>query len=323
VTDEKYMKVPENVTSWLLQDDNPSIKARALTELLGQDETCPDVVHAKERIPTSKTAQKVLAPIHPDGEWPRKGPSDNCPEMGFSYLGELDLDKTHPLVRRAVAVFLSNQFKDGSFFDSYSTRAGHYNPRANDSSCYYALTIRGLLRLGYRADARVKKAIDFSLSQSRFDGGYLCTKSYVKKTTKSCIRGSKNVLLLFSELPEVWNTPQCQRLVEYFLDRKVFFKRSDPAQFVTGQPGMIFPFHYRLGLLEPLYALSKMGYGNHPALAEGWQLLSQKRDEMGRYILDWKIPQCAFNPGEKGLANPWITLYAYLALKYREEVQSA
>jgi hypothetical protein len=317
------MSIPETVISWLLQDNNPSIQARTLTELLGRDASCPDVVQAKGRISDSKTAVKILALIRPDGEWPRKGPSDNSPEMGFSYLGELGLDRTHPTVDRAVEVYLAKQYEDGSFQDSYTTRAEYYHPRPNDSSCYYSLTIRGLMQLGYRDDPRVRKAIQYCLSQSRFDGGYLCTKSYAKATTKSCIRGSKNVLLLFSEIPEVWHTPQCQRLVEYFLDRRAFFRRSDPAQYVTGQPGMIFPIHYRLGLIEPLYALSKMGYGNHPALAEAWQLLSQKRDEMGRYILDWKLPACAFNPGEKGLANPWITLYAYLAMKYREKTLPA
>jgi hypothetical protein len=315
------MVIPENVISWLLQDDNPSVKARTLTELLGQAETCPDVVQARERIQTSKTVAKVLAPIHPDGVWPRIGPSDNCPECGISYLGELGLKNTHPTVQCAIEVFLSGQYEDGSFLDSYTTRENYYNPKPNYSSCYYALTIRGLLQLGYHADPRVRKAIDFCLTQARFDGGYLCSKSYVKDTTKSCIRGSKNVLLLFSELPEVWHTSQCQHLVEYFLDRKVFYKRSDPTQFVTDQPAAIFPFHYRYGLLEPLYALSKMGYGNHPALTQAWQLLSQKRDEQGRYILDWKLPKCDFDPGKRGMANPWITLYAYLALKYQEEVR--
>jgi len=315
------MDIPENILTWLLQDANPSVKARTLTELLGQDETSAEVIRAKASIPASKTAIKVLAPIRPDGAWPRIGPSDNSPEMGFSYLGELGLDKTHPIVHNAVEVFLSNQYEDGSFLDSYTTREWDYHPKANDSSCYYALTIRGMLRLGYREDPRVRKAIEFCLSKSRFDGGWLCTKSYVKKRTKSCIRGSKNVLLLFSELPEVWHTPQCQRLVGYFLDRRVFFKRSDPGQYVTGQPRTQFPFDYRLGLLEPLYALSKMGYGSHPALIEAWQLLDRKRDELGRYILDWKTPKCDLNPGEKGLANPWVTLYAYLALKYRDEVQ--
>jgi hypothetical protein len=301
----------------LLQEPNPSIQARTLTEILGQDETSPEVLQAKARIPTSKTARKVLSPIHPDGEWPRIGPSATSPEMGFSYLGELGLDKTHPTICAAAEIFLSNQYEDGSFLDSYSTRADYYNPMPNDCSCYYALTIRGLMRLGYRDDPRIRKAIDYCLSQARFDGGYLCTKSYVKKTTKSCIRGSKNVLLLFSELPEVWHTPQCQRLVAYFLDRKIFHRRDDLEQYVTGQPRTLYPFDYRLGLLEPLYALSKMGYGHHPALDEGWQLLDQKRDEMDRYILDWTMPKCDFNPGKKGIANPWVTLYAYLALIVR------
>jgi hypothetical protein len=317
------MIVSENVIQWLLSSENPSIIVRTLTELLGQPETSPQVSRAREQIPSSKMVRKTLAYIRSDGEWPREGPSDNCPEFGISYLGELGLDRSHPLIHCAVEAFLAKQYPDGSFLDSYTTRTTYYHPAPNDQSCYYSLTIRGLMRLGYRNDPRVRKAIDFCLSKSRFDGGYLCTKSYARKNTKSCIRGSKNVLLLFAEVPEVWQTPQCQRLVEYFLDRNVFFKRSDPTQYVTGKPLMLFPISYRLGIFEPLYALSKMGYGNHPALDSGWKLLNQKRDESGRYILDWKMPRCCFNPGEKGLPNAWVTLYAYLAWKYREESQPA
>lgn len=313
------MNIPDNVITWLLADANPSVRMRTLTELLGKDEMDPDVIQTKEQIPGSKVAAKVLALVRADGAWPRDSPSTNCPEFGFGYFAELGLERSNAAVSRAIEVFLAMQYADGSFVDSFSTRTGYFNPRPSDLSCYYSLAIRGLIKMGYREDPRISKAIDYCLSQSRFDGGYLCTKSYLKKTTKSCIRGSKNVLLLFSELPEVWQTPQCQRLVDYFLDRNVFYKRRHPEQFVTGQPGTIFPFQYRLGLIEPLYALSKMGYGSHPALASGWQLLEQKRDDQGRYILDWKAPKCAFYPGEPGLPNAWVTLYAYLALKYREE----
>ncbi len=315
------MTIPDPVLSWLLEENGPSIKVRTLTELLDRPETDPEVQAAKACIPGSKTAAKVLALIQPGGAWPRKGPSDNCPELGIGYLGELALDRTHPLVDCAVEMFLSKQYENGAFQDSYSTMPWSARPYPNDQSCYYALTIRGLLRMGYRGDPRVQKAIDFCLSQARFDGGYFCTKSYGKSTTKSCIRGSKNVLLLFAELPEVWQTAPCQRLVAYFLDRRVFFKRNHPDQYVTGQPGMIYPFHHLLGLVEPLYALSKMGFGSHPALAEAWALLEEKRDEQGRYSLDWKMPKCAFDPGAKGMPNPWITLYAYLALKYRDRLR--
>jgi hypothetical protein len=78
----------------------------------------------------------------------------------------------------------------------------------------------------------------------------------------------------------------------------------------------IFPFVIAGSLLEPLYALSKMGYGNHDALAPAWAQLMTKRDAVGRFVVDW-YPPTLFNPGPKGKPNKWVTLYAYLALKYR------
>ncbi len=59
-----------------------------------------------------------------------------------------------------------------------------------------------------------------------------------------------------------------------------------------------------------------MGYGNSPELAAAWDLLEQKKNEEGKYILDWCPTNAYFKPGKRGLANKWITLYAYLALKY-------
>ncbi len=271
----------------------------------------------KKKIPDSKPVGKILAQINSNGEWPWISSYD-APEYGISYLGELGLDQSCAMANRAIDVFLSKQYSDGSFPSSYSIRKNPDNPQKNDNSCYYALTILGLIRLGYQDDARVQKAIEFTLYQARWDGGYLCTKSYVKDHTKSCIRGSKNILLLFSELPALWDTKEYKGLIGYFLDRKVFYKRNQPDQFVQGYPQMYFPFHYRFGLLEPLYALSKMGYGNHAALAEAWRILAEKKDEFGIYILDWTMPNCSFNPGKKGKANKWVTMYAYLAIKYKK-----
>ena len=311
------MKIPENVQTWLLEESNPSVRYRTLIELLdfGQDRS--EVIEARKRIVDYKPVTKIFEQIDSDGEWPWSGSYDS-PDLGIGFLGELGLDRTYPIVDKAIQAFLSKQYPDGSFTNSYSLRKGVENAKRNDESCYYALTIRGLLRMGYQDDERVKKALDFVLSEARWDGGYFCTKTYVKDSTKSCIRGSKNVLMLFAELPELWKTDECQRLVEYFLNRKVFFKSNDHTQFVRGNPSTVFPFHYRYGVLEPLYALSKMGYGNHADLFEAWEFLEGKKDESGKFILNWTMPKCAFNVGEKGKANKWVTLYAYLSKKYQE-----
>ena len=321
---QEQIQLSQETLDWLLEPANPSVRFRTLTELLGRSSDDPEVMEAKAQIPDFKVVKKILALIHEDGNWPWTGSYDS-PELGFPHLGEVGLDRSHPLVDRAAQVFLAHQGENGSFPNSYYLqKTGEI--RLDDQSCYYALMLRGFLRLGYHDDPRVQKALDYTLTQSRWDGGYLCTKSYVKAgtKTKSCIRGSKNILMLFAELPELWEHPVCQRLLDYFLERKVFFRRGDLTQFTRGHPPVLrFPFYYAVGLVDPIYALSKMGYGNHPAMEDAWRLLADKRDETGRYPLDWTMPKCAFRPGKKGEPNKWITLYAYLSLKQKVTVPEA
>jgi hypothetical protein len=222
------MKIPENVLSWLLEENNPAVRYRTLTELLDYAQDHSKVIETQKKIIDSQPVKNIFSQIDCNGEWPWSGSYDS-PELGIGYLGELWLD-----------------------------------------------------------------------------------------STKSCIRGSKNVLLLFAELPDLWETDECQKLVGYFLDRKVFFKRNDHTQFARGYPFTVYPFHYRFGILEPVYALSKMGFGKHASLSEAWDFLEEKKDETGKFMLDWTMPRCAFNPGKKGNANKWVTLYAYLSKKQVE-----
>ena len=49
-----------------------------------------------------------------------------------------------------------------------------------------------------------------------------------------------------------------------------------------------------------------------------WGFLAEKQDETGKFVLDWTMPKCAFNPGKKGRANKWVTLYAFLFKKQQE-----
>jgi len=78
----------------------------------------------------------------------------------------------------------------------------------------------------------------------------------------------------------------------------------------------IFPFVISASLLEPLYALSRMGYADHPALVAAWQHLEAKRGEQGQYTLDHS-PRAIFDAGPDDQPNKWVTFYAYLALHKR------
>ena len=87
------------------------------------------------------------------------------------------------------------------------------------------------------------------------------------------------------------------------LRRRLLFRINRPEELVRDEMRLtIFPFVIGGSLLEPLYALSQMGYGQDERLRPAWDILASKRDEAGRYILDWQ-PKARFDPGEKGQPN--------------------
>lgn len=314
------MNIPANVVEWLLEPSNPSIRYRTMTELLGRTTDDPEVIETRNQIADWKVVKAILDLIHEDGHWLWTASYDS-PELGFNYLGEVGIDKTNETVAKAADVFLSRQNENGQFPNLYfMTKTGKI--QYDDQSCYIAMMMRGFIRMGFGDDPRVKKSIEFLLTQNRWDGGYLCTKSYVKPgtKTKSCIRGSKSVLMLFSEMPQLWNTPQCQELLKYFFERKVFYKRSDHTEFVKGEPRLIYPFYWEFDLLGILLALSKMGYGNHPDVIATWKLLDDKMNEDSTFNLDWSMPKCIYKVGKRGAPNKWVTFNAYLAYKQRDSI---
>ena len=63
-----------------------------------------------------------------------------------------------------------------------------------------------------------------------------------------------------------------------------------------------------------------MGYASEKQVSRAWELLEKKKDNEGRYILDWTPSQVQriFKVGKRNEPNKWITLYALLAVKAKE-----
>jgi hypothetical protein len=295
-----------------------------MLELQELPDTKKEVEEARKAINGYLVVQKILKNMHPDGYWVVKKRDGRIVGKGveyadwstthfvLSYLAELGLKNDNPKVRTASDRYLSLQKPDGDFWDHFS--------------CLYGINIRTFIKLGYQNDPRLKKTINLLKTMIREDQGYLCDMhegKYKTRLTRSCYRGSLKVLFGISELPYLWDEPHVKQLVNYFLSRKVLYKTKKPTEFVTRETGKtIFPFSYRAGLLETLYAFAKMGYGENPQLQDAWILLQNHKTATGRYILDWtpgKTTNRYFYPGEKDTANKWVTFYAYLCLKYKDE----
>jgi hypothetical protein len=259
--------------------------------------------------------------MHPDGYWLQQNPvtrryvGDGVEYGSFAtthyclgYLSELGISRKTKEVEIAAERYLNLQSPDGDWYNHFS--------------CLYGCNLRTFIRLGYRDDERIGRTIDLLLSSIRFDNGYLCDMHEPKsgrRKVKSCIRGSLAALEAFVELGEAyWNTPECIRLQQYFLDRNGIYKKNNLNEYVNKDvQTLVFPFHWRAGLLQILYCLSRMGHGEDARLKDAWALLEAKMDDQGRFPLEWAPTQCPWKVGQRGKENKWVTFYAYLALKYK------
>lgn len=311
-----------DVFDWLLEPDNPSVRYRTLVELLDKGGT-EEAAEAKQAVAESEPVKKLIALMHPDGYWLQKNYKGRTlgteAEYGsfatthfcLAYLAELGMDRTDPAVDKAASRYLGLQKEDGDWWEHLS--------------CLYGFNIRTFIRLGYRQDERVQKAINLMLATTRMDGGYLCDlhEKGRGRPEKSCIRGAAKALLAFAEVPEYWNHKRCLQLVDYFLNRNGIYRSSDHKRFVNkDMTSDSFPIIWRTNIWEILYGLARMGYGKDERLADAWHVMGSRRDADGRYMLDWTPAQSPWRVGKKGDPNKWITLYCMLAVKYRENCRS-
>jgi len=308
-------KIEPRVADWLLEENEPSVRYRTLTELLDENPEAPEVRAAKAGIPESKSVRKIFSKMHPDGYWEFKGLGAGVSYVDFvtthfnlAFLAELGMDREDPRVALAAERYLGLAKPNGDY--------------GRHMSCLYAYNLRTFTLLGYRDDPRVAKTVELMLGTSRPDGGYLCDThegKYKTRPAKSCINGSCKALMAFAELPELWGHPRCKQLVDYYLRRGGIFRSDEPGTPANRTSDLtVFPPHWRSNLLETAYALAVMGHGDRPELAGMWEKLESKRDADSRFVLDWDPPRSYFKTGKRGRANKWVTLYACLALKHRD-----
>ena len=315
-----------NTIQWLLEDSNPSVRFRTLGELLGYDDHTPEIAQAKAAIVGFPPVQALLKSMHPNGYWLQKNQrtrellgdgveygSFGTTHFCLAYLSELGVDRTQPQVGKAADRYLALQQPDGDWCRHFS--------------CLLGYNIRTFVRLGFRDDERVKRAMTLLLQTCREDGGYLCEideGKYKTRAVKSCIRGSVKALLAFAEFPVYWEHPRCRQLVDYFMRREGIYQTAHPGVLVNkDMQELSFPITWRANSWEVLYALSKMGYGADPRLQAAWTELENKADQEGRYRLDWTPTQCPWKVGKRGEPNKWLTFYVEAAKKLKAHAARA
>lgn len=289
------------VLDWLLEEDNPGVRVRTLTELLDLPDDDAQVKNARELAARTLDAARDLSWMEQKGL---------ALAYGVTTLAESGLRREDTPIGPVVDRLLAPPF---------------------DAGCGDMMILRALVMLGYAHDPRVQNRLALAAETQLPDGGWLCLHrlSKMDKTPKSCIKANMHALLLAGELEKRGlRFTEKEELVHYFLKRRLFYRTDDPTRLVLDcRPGwrmtdVFFPIEtQRVGLPLLLAALASLGAGGAVELREVWQLLESKRDAQGRIVLEGTLSKSYLPKERVGRPSKWATLYALLAWRHQGETR--
>lgn len=338
----------ESPLDWLLEESNPSIRYFTLRDILDKKEDNSEVLIAKKAIPLSSIVTKILTKQKPEGYW--EDPiSPYIPKYKSSYwqimiLGHLGMDKTDARVRKACEFIFRFQQDEGGF-SCYSLEQllREYERRKKQGrkpppvpadewaaqiyyqqqiSCLTGNMSAALIRIGYKDDPRVKKALEWLVKIQMEDGGWQCPYWPVHAKDKhSCFMGTACAMEAFSEIPKQDLTKEMKKTIEKgaeFLIMHRLFKADHHDYKIIKQPWLKlgFPWFWSYNILRGLDVLTKLGYTKDERLRDAVEILMQKRQKNGTWILEnAPIGRMHTNIEQKSKPSKWITLIALRVFK--------
>src|SRR5271170_4299680 len=267
----------KKVEEWLLEEEQPGVRYRTLTELLGRRRSDPEVRAARVQIPKTGWVAEILARRDPAGWWAReKGvyrPKYLSTNWNLLALSDLGATRTIPAVRVSCDLWMGRSPLNGGGVGGFSNGHGHH--------CYTGNMARALIRLGYGDDPRVRRALDWLVQTANPKGGWTCW-SFGDGPSPGRTLDSWEGLSAFAAYPRSKWTPamtECvERAAEFYLDRELHRQGARYAPWYRFH----WPMHYYYDLLVGLDILTALGYGDDPRLRFALANLHKKRRSDGR-----------------------------------------
>ena len=319
-------------TDWLLEEDNPSVRYFALTDILDLPSSKPEVKKAKSAIMKEGVVPQILAKQNEGGYW---GVEEDFYERAkykgtvwtLIVLAELGADGKDKRIKKACEFILehSQDRQSGGFAYTGSAENGGHHSKV--IPCLTGNMVWSLIRLGYLDDPRVQRGIDWITTYQRFDDrakeapkGGLYDQYKQCWGRHTCHMGVVKSLKALAEIPSdkrskaVRNT--IEKAAEYMLKHHIY-KRSHNLSKVSKQGWLQFgfPLMYQTDALEILGILTRMGYKDK-RMQEAVDLVISKQDAQGRWLLEttWN-GRFQVNIERKGKPSKGVTLHALRALK--------
>ncbi len=292
---------------WLLADENPSIKYRTLTRLLGQSHD--QAVY--DKIWESRQVKKLLSE-QANGVWDETKHGMHSQMKYMTCCAELGLRRDS---RLDAAVEVAVSFLDRPTEEGAAVYEG----------CCTPLLLRAIVMMGY--GEAVSRQLELFSAGIQHDGGFICKRLLDKKPSrKSCYKASLAALLLYAECDASGiKLSGKDELLQYFIGRNVFFTSGKQQLISEGKPGWrnidcFFPAEpMRIGLPQIAAALTQLGVGECNETAYAYQLLRDKADDNMCYTLEGTLTKYPISFGKPDKLNKFVTYYAHLTNIAKED----
>ncbi len=319
-------------TTWLLEEDNPSVRYFALRDLLDRPDEEEETAYAKRAVMETGMVPEILTLQREPGYTEANPRFYTNKYEGLVWqlivLAELGAGRNAQIAEQCEYILShSQEVSDGGF----SQHAGVKIPGGLKSEVIPCLTgnmVWSLIRFGYLDDPRVQKGIEWMNRFMKFNDGVeeeaqeppydkyeMCWGKH------TCHMGVVKALKALGEIPEEKRSEETAETIrkayEFLLLHHVH-KRSHNLK-RSSKPGWLrfgFPLMYQTDALEILDILTGLGIRDE-RMEEAVNAVLEKQDEVGR----WRA-QNTYNSDrllipfeQKGEESKWITLRAMRVLK--------
>jgi len=317
------MSTPE-VTAWLLDSGESSVRYRVLRDLEGRPESDAEVVSARNEIGRKGWAASLLQHQLPTGQWMSPGtsmeelyrPKYVSTNWCLLALAELGATRGDPRVAKGAELLLqraSDPLDDGL-------------GGSGSEVCFTGNCVRMMNLFGFGGDVRIRRAIDWLVSAQKADGGWHCFPS------DTGTLDAWEALAAFASIPPAHRSKEVDsaisRGLEFFLERGLMNEGAEPY---GPWLRLHYPTHYYYDVLVGLEIAADLGRVGDPRLGPALDWLELRRDGRGRWSLDAlhpdlevddelreKIVQGPYFPmafEAVGRPSRWITLRALRVLR--------
>ncbi|MBN2336554.1 hypothetical protein JXL21_13430, partial [Candidatus Bathyarchaeota archaeon] len=157
-------KLKADMTDWLLEPSDPSVRYWTLRDIEGLEETDPQVQDAQAAIMESHPVKAILGAQHPEGYWVHEEdmylPKYKATTHQLLILAELGVTRT-PAIERAVEQVYRFQRNSGHFLTQLPKTEKGRDSAVKDGCCFDGNVLYYLVHFGYLSDPRTRRLLDF------------------------------------------------------------------------------------------------------------------------------------------------------------------